>query len=58
MEANASWFESLQVRYCPKIPEQLVQDLAMMVNYLEVDCRDGNNVKKLLELAISHLSLA
>lgn len=41
-----------------KVPEQLVQDLLMLVNYVEIDCNDPNSVKKLLELAISHLALA
>lgn len=29
----------------------------MLVNYVEIDTNDPNNVKKLLELAISHLAL-
>lgn len=41
-----------------KVPEQLVQDLLMLVNYVEIDTNDPNSVKKLLELAISHLALA
>ena len=40
-----------------KIPESLLQDLLMLYNYIEVDATDANNVKKLIELAVSHLSL-
>lgn len=40
-----------------KVPESLLQDLLMLYNYIEVDATDANNVKKLIELAVSHLSL-
>ena len=40
-----------------KVPEALLQDLLMLYNYIEVDATDANNVKKLIELAVSHLSL-
>merc|ERR1711964_617196 len=40
-----------------KVPEALLQDLLMLYNYIEVDATDPNNVKKLIELAVSHLSL-
>jgi small GTP-binding protein len=40
-----------------KVPESLLQDLLMLYNYIEVDATDAHNVKKLIELAVSHLSL-
>ena len=40
------------------VPEALMPELPNLVNYLEVDATDVNNVKKLIELCVSHLSLA
>lgn len=44
-------------RVDPKMPQMLMQDLLMMYNYVEVDATDPAQVKRLMDLALSYLTL-
>lgn len=44
-------------RMDPKTPQLLMQDLLMLYNYVEIDATDPVQVKRLVDLGLSYLTL-